>query len=85
MVLTPTYYVFKMYKVHQDATYLPLDLTCEKMNVRDNRTVPMVSATASKNKNGVIHISLSNVDADNHSQSSGRKCQKGDWRNPDFC
>lgn len=23
MVLTPTYYVFKMYKVHQDATYLP--------------------------------------------------------------
>ena len=54
-----------MYKVHQDATYLPLDLTCEKMNVRDNRTVPMVSATASKNKNGVIHISLSNVDADN--------------------
>ena len=65
MVLTPTYYVFKMYKVHQDATYLPLDLTCDKMNVRDNRTVPMVSATASKDKNGVIHISLSNVDADN--------------------
>ena len=30
MVLTPTYYVFKMYKVHQDATYLPIDLTCEK-------------------------------------------------------
>lgn len=64
MVLTPTYYVFKMYKVHQDATYLPIDLTCEKINVRDNRTVPMVSATASKNKDGVIHISLSNVDAD---------------------
>lgn len=55
----------RAYDVHQDATYLPLDLTCEKMNVRDNRTVPMVSATASKNKNGVIHISLSNVDADN--------------------
>ncbi len=64
MVLTPTYYVFKMYKVHQDATYLPIELTCEKMSVRDNRTVPMVSATASKNKDGVIHLSLSNVDAD---------------------
>ena len=64
MVLTPSYYVFKMYKVHQDATYLPIDLECEKMNVRDNRTVPMVSATASKDKNGVIHISLSNVNAD---------------------
>ena len=51
MVLTPTYYVFKMYKVHQDATYLPIDLTCEKISVRDNRTVPMVSATASKTIN----------------------------------
>ena len=30
MVLTPTYYVFKMYKVHQDATYLPIDLTLRK-------------------------------------------------------
>ena len=64
MVLTPTYYVFKMYKVHQDATYLPIELNCEKMNVRDNRIVPMVSATASKDKNGIIHISLSNVNAD---------------------
>ena len=41
-----------------------LSTTCEKISVRDNRTVPMVSATASKNKDGVIHISLSNVDAD---------------------
>ena len=36
-----TYYVFKMDKVHQDATYLPIDLTCEKISVRDNRTVPV--------------------------------------------
>ena len=27
MVLTPTYYVFKMYKVHQDATYLPIEIS----------------------------------------------------------
>ena len=65
MVLTPTYYVFKMYNVHQDATYLPLDLNCEIMDVRDNRKVPMVSATASKDKDGKIHISMSNIDADN--------------------
>jgi alpha-N-arabinofuranosidase len=65
MVLTPTYYVFKMYKVHQDATYLPLDLTCDTVNVRDNRKVPLVSATASKDKNGKIHISLSNIDVKN--------------------
>ena len=65
MVLTPTYYVFKMYNVHQDATYLPLDLNCEIMDVRDNRKVPMVSATASKDKDGKIHISMSNIDAEN--------------------
>ena len=65
MVLTPTYYVFKMYNVHQDATFLPLDLNCEIMDVRDNRKVPMVSATASKDKDGKIHISMSNIDADN--------------------
>lgn len=65
MILTPTYYAFKMYKVHQDATYLPLDITCDTVNVRDERRVPMVSATASKNKNGEIHISLSNIDVNN--------------------
>lgn len=65
MVLTPTYHLFKMYAVHQDATYLPLKIECEEMPVRDNRTLPMVSATASKDKNGVVHISMSNVDADN--------------------
>lgn len=62
MVLTPTYHVFEMYNVHQDATFLPLDLQCERKIVRGDRIVPMVSATASRNKEGVVHISLSNVD-----------------------
>ena len=62
MVLTPTYHVFEMYNVHQDATYLPMDMKCAKKAVRDDRIVPVISATASKDKNGVIHISLSNID-----------------------
>ena len=62
MVLTPTYHVFKMYNVHQDATYLPIDIICDTLEVRGNRRVPVISATASKDKNGKIHISLSNVD-----------------------
>ena len=65
MVLTPTYHVFRMYNVHQDATHIPLDITCDQMEVRDNRILPLLSATASKDKNGVIHISLSNVDLKN--------------------
>lgn len=61
MLLTPTYYVFQMYNVHQDATFLPMDLICDKAKVRGGREVPMVSASASKDKNGRIHISLANV------------------------
>ncbi len=70
MVLTPTYHVFKMYQVHQDATYLPLDIKCETReivngaNIREQCIVPMVSATASRNKDGVVHVSISNVHAD---------------------
>ena len=61
MVLTPTYHVFEMYNVHQDATYIPLDIECERKVVRDDRIVPMLSATASKDKDGLVHISLANV------------------------
>ncbi|MBQ8674379.1 MAG: alpha-N-arabinofuranosidase [Bacteroides sp.] len=75
MVLTPTYHVFKMYNVHQDATHLPLDIDCRVMNLEGQRnrmhrsetlrTLPMVSATASKDKEGKIHLSISNVDVEN--------------------
>ena len=68
MVLTPTYYVFEMYKVHQDATFLPMDLICDKVKVRDDRVVPIVSATASKDATGKIHISLANVDLKQNEQ-----------------
>lgn len=68
MVLTPTYYVFKMYNVHQDAIYLPVEIETTVKNVRDNRKVALVSATASRDKNGKIHLSLSNVDAVNPQQ-----------------
>ena len=62
MVLTPTYYVFKMYKVHQDATFIPMDIQCTRRVVRDDRIVPTLSATASRNAEGTVHISLANID-----------------------
>ena len=68
MILTPTYHVFNMYKVHQNATFLPFDLSTEKIHVRDNRAVPLISGTASRDKNGTIHVSLSNVDIDNEQE-----------------
>lgn len=62
MVLTPTYYIFDMYKVHQDATYLPLDILSDTKEIR-GRNVPFVSASASQ-KNGLTHITLTNIDLD---------------------
>jgi alpha-N-arabinofuranosidase len=69
MVLTPTYFVFKQYQVHQDAAYIPTDVECETMDIKGaNRhfdgKLPLVSATASKDKNGVYHVSLTNVSVD---------------------
>ena len=65
MVLTPTYHVFHMYKVHQDATYIPLDVQCERRVVPGDRIVPTVSATASRDVEGTVHISLANIDLEN--------------------
>lgn len=72
MVLTPTYHVFKMYRVHQDATYLPVELDCDVLELSGernrNRRLPMVSATASRDKDGKIHLSLSNLDTENDTE-----------------
>jgi alpha-N-arabinofuranosidase len=61
IVKTPTFYVFKMYKVHQDATLLPINVTCDEYTY-DGMTLPSVSASASQDKEGRIHISLTNID-----------------------
>jgi len=60
MVLTPTYYVFKMYKVHQEATMLPVDLKCEKYTL-DSQFLDAVNCSASL-KDGVLSITLCNRD-----------------------
>lgn len=60
MVLTPTYHVFNMYKVHQDAVLL--DLTLESGSyIYEGIEIPAVSATASRDSEGKIHISLCNL------------------------
>ena len=62
MILTPTYHVMEMYNVHQDATLLPLTITTTNYQF-GNGKLPSVSASASKDKNGLTHISLVNIDA----------------------
>ena len=61
MVLTPTYHVFKMYKVHQGATLIPTDLTAPEYAM-DKASVPSLSASASRDKEGKLHLSIVNLD-----------------------
>ncbi len=60
MVLTPTYHVFKMYNVHQDATLLPSKLICEDYKLGDDK-IPAISSTSSVDKSGKIHLTISNL------------------------
>ena len=61
MVLTPTYHVFNMYKVHMDATRLATSVASENYAHKDEK-IPQVSVSASKDAEGRINISLCNLD-----------------------
>lgn len=60
MILTPTYHVMEMYNVHQDATMLPLSIKSENYVVGKD-SLQAISASASKDKAGVVHVSLVNI------------------------
>jgi alpha-L-arabinofuranosidase len=62
MILTPTYHVYEMYNVHHDAVMLPLSISTQNYMV-GNEKLPAVSASASRDKQGAIHISVVNIDA----------------------
>ena len=78
MLLTPTYHVFEMYKVHHDATLLPSVVIGEDYApsrtlvgnpgavgyTHDMKAVKQVSVSASKNAAGVTHVSLCNLHHD---------------------
>jgi len=60
MVLTPTYHVFRMFRVHQDAQLLNSDLRCEDYMMGE-RGIPAISASASVDKEGKVHVSIANL------------------------
>ena len=61
MLLTPTYHVFDLYKVHHDAKYLPVQLTTPDYSI-DGQKIPAVNVSASQDSTGVVHISFVNLD-----------------------
>lgn len=71
MLLTPTYHVFEMYKVHQGATLLPTDLHCASYE-RDGESVPSLSLSASRDEQGKVHLTLCNL---SHDQAASLTCE----------
>ena len=61
MLVTPTYHVFEMYKVHQGATMLPIDLSCNPYAF-DGEKLPGLDASVSKGSSGTIQVTLCNMD-----------------------
>jgi alpha-N-arabinofuranosidase len=61
MILTPTYHVFDMYKVHQDARMLPVKFTSPDYILGD-QSLPALNISASQDSTGVTHITLVNID-----------------------
>lgn len=61
MLLTPTYHVFEMYKAHQGATLIPVELTAPEYKLGP-ASVPSLHASASRDKDGKLHVSIVNLD-----------------------
>ena len=64
IILTPTYHVMEMYNVHQDAALIPADVNSNDYTSGDKK-LKAISASASRDKNGAVHISITNIDAKN--------------------
>jgi alpha-N-arabinofuranosidase len=52
MIVTPTYNVFEMYKVHQDATNLPIEIASPAYRYGSD-TIPTLSVSASRDRTEV--------------------------------
>ena len=63
-LLTPTYHVMKMYRVHQDAALLPTEIQNVAYSYEGEK-LDALSVSASRDANGDVHISLTNIDLHN--------------------
>jgi alpha-N-arabinofuranosidase len=61
MVLTPTYHVYDLYRVHRDAVSLPVELDAPRYAL-GQASVPTLHASASRDAKGVVHLSVVNLD-----------------------
>jgi alpha-N-arabinofuranosidase len=69
MILTPTYHVFDMFKVHHDAKLLPADIDCKDYRL-DEEKMTGLNVSASKDDSGKIHISICNLNPNDDAELS---------------
>lgn len=79
MVKTPTYYVFKMYKEHQNNTLIGSYITSDviKSNNDGNKQFPQLIESASTDENGTIYSTITNTSS---VKSARIKCQIADTK-----
>jgi alpha-N-arabinofuranosidase len=74
MLLSPTYHIFNMYKVHQNSLLLPIHIETEKyvgpgdekvqsrFDLVDSEPgIPIINATVSQDKEGLMHFTITNT------------------------
>jgi alpha-L-arabinofuranosidase len=64
LVLTPTYYVFKMYVPFQDSTFVPVAFDAGTYT-QGTVTLPRIDAIAAKGADGKLLLEITNLDAEN--------------------
>ena len=62
MVKTPTYHVFDLYQVHQENDLLASSLETEQVGLEDEYMVPNLTESVSVDADGVLQITMTNVD-----------------------
>ena len=79
MIKTPTYYVFKMYKEHQENTLIGSYITTQEIESKNdsNKKFPQLIESASVDENGVIYSTITNTSA---TKASKIKCQIADTK-----
>jgi len=61
MIVTPTYYVYKMYVPFEDASFVPVSFL-PGVYTHKNITLPRVDAIAARDTNGKLFLAIMNVD-----------------------
>ncbi|KQZ39615.1 alpha-N-arabinofuranosidase [Duganella sp. Root1480D1] len=61
MLLTPTYHAYEMYVPFQGATTLPLSLEGNRKYGSGDKSIPQVSASAARGKDGKVYVALVNT------------------------